>query len=75
MFDQFLNHINWPGSGDVKGCLMSELEEEILKELRRQSSLLEGLEQRQDEINGHLKVIGTLIVVAASALALVRIVF
>ena len=49
---------------------MSELEEEILKELRRQSSLLEGIEKSQSETNDHLKIIGTLIVVAASVLVL-----
>lgn len=52
---------------------MNELDEEILKELRRQSSRLELIEENQKETNGHLKVLGTLIVLIASALFLMKI--
>ena len=57
------------------GCLMSESEEQILNELRRQSDLLESIEKSQSETNDHLKVIGTLIVLAACALVLYLILF
>ena len=54
---------------------MAEPQEEILKEIRRQSSLLEAIEKHQRETNGHLKVIGTLVVIAGSVLALMLIFF
>ena len=54
---------------------MSESEEQILNELRRQSDLLESIEKSQSETNDHLKVIGTLIVLAACALVLYLILF
>ena len=54
---------------------MAEPQEEILKEIRRQPSLLEAIEKHQRETNGHLKVIGTLVVIAGSVLALMLIFF
>jgi hydroxymethylglutaryl-CoA reductase len=53
--------------------VMSDLNEEILKELRQQSKLLESIEKIHNETNGHLKVVGTLIVVVGSLLFLARI--
>ena len=52
---------------------MSELDEKILKELQRQSVLMESLEKTQSETNGHLKVLGSLIVLIAAALFLMKI--
>lgn len=49
---------------------MSETDERIVAELRRQSRFLELMEKRQRDIHGELKIVGRLILVAVSVLAL-----